>query len=154
MLTPSELNAFLRLYFSAERFGDDQNGIYRASERPVKRMGLLLEPFPKIAAWTKEKELDALFIHRPWKLEKMKSPDKEIGILAYHYAFDELLTTGYNPRLADVLLMDDLEILGHKEGRPLGMIGAIPKTTLETFQAQVRVVFGGLEGAYLNVGSR
>ncbi len=151
MLTPSELNAFLRLYFSAERFGDDQNGIYRASERPVKRIGLLLEPFPKIATWTRENRLDALFIHRPWKLEKMTPPEAEVGILAYHYAFDELLTTGYNPRLADVLLMDDVDVLGYKEGRPLGMIGDVPQTTLETFQAQVKAVFGGLEDAYLNV---
>ncbi len=153
MPTLTDIRTFLSLYLSAERFGDDQNGIYRASNealgRPVKRVGLLLEPFPKLADWTKKNRLDALFIHRPWKLEKMKLPAEEIGILAYHYAFDELLTTGYNPRLADILLMEGLEVLGHKEGRPLGMIGDVPKVKLETFHAQVEEVFGGLEGAYL-----
>ena len=151
MSTLSDLNHFLSLYFSAERFNDDQNGIYRASDKPdnpVKRIGLLLEPFPNIADWTKKRRLDALFIHRPWKLERMKPPAEEVGILAYHYAFDELLTTGYNPRLADVLLMEGLEVLGHKEGRPLGMIGDVPRTDLQTFRAQVEEVFGGLEGAY------
>ncbi len=152
MPTLSDLNDFLSLYFSAERFGSDQNGIYRApdkSEKPVKRMGLLLEPFPKLADWTKKNKLDALFIHRPWKLEKVKAPEGEVGILAYHYAFDELLTTGYNPRLADVLLVSELEVLGYKEGRPLGMIGNVPRTDLQTFRVQVEEVFGGLEGAYL-----
>ena len=150
MPTLQELNTFLSLYFSAERFGSDQNGIYRESEGSVKRIGLLLEPVPKIANWTKKHKLDALFIHRPWKLEKMKPPAEEVGILAYHYAFDELLTTGYNPRLAETLLMEGLDVLGHKEGRPLGMIGDVPKTTIGAFHAQTREVFGGLEGAYLN----
>ena len=156
MPTLGDINTFLHLYFSAERFDDDQNGVYSASdeelERPVQRIGLMLEPFPRLADWTKQNRLDALFIHRPWKLEKMTSSQQVqgVGILAYHYAFDELLTTGYNPRLADVLLMDDIEVLGHKEGRPLGMIGDVPKTDVSTFQAQVEEVFGGLEGAYLN----
>lgn len=152
MPTLNDLNCFLSLYFSAEHFGDDQNGIYRDSEREVKRVGLLLEPFPKIADWTEKHKLDALFIHRPWKLEKMKAPAQEVGILAYHYAFDELLTTGYNPRLADVLLMNDIDVLGHKEGRPLGMIGDVPKTNLERFCAQTKEVFGGLEGTYFGSG--
>ena len=152
MPTLDELNAFLSAYLFAGRFEDDQNGIYRASnqaDKSVKRIGLLLEPFPKLADWTKKNKLDALFIHRPWKLEKMTPPSREVGILAYHYAFDELLTTGYNPRLADVLLMEGLEVLGHKEGRPLGMIGDVPRTDLQMFRAQVEEVFGGLEGAYL-----
>ena len=151
MSTLGGINSFLHLYFSAERF-DDQNGIYSASDealgRPIKRFGLMLEPFPKVANWTKENRFDALFIHRPWKLEKMTSP--EVGILAYHYAFDELLTTGYNPRLADVLLMGDIEVIGHKEGRPLGMIGDIPKMNVQTFHTQVKEVFGGLEGAHIH----
>ena len=153
MPTLSDLNNFLSLYFSAERFGDDHNGIYKTSDepdKPVKRMGLLLEPFPKLADWTKRNRLDALFIHRPWKLEKMKPPAEEVGVLAYHYAFDELLTTGYNPRLADALLMRELEVLGHKEGRPLGMIGDVPKVNVEIFRAQIEEVFGALEGAYLS----
>ena len=151
MPTFTELSDFLSFYLFAERFGDDQNGMYKASnkpDKPVKRIGLLLEPFPKLADWTKKNRLDTLFIHRPWKLEKMKPPEEEVGVLAYHYAFDELLTTGYNPRLADVLLMEGLEVLGHKEGRPLGMIADVPRTELQAFRAQVEEVFGGLEGVY------
>ena len=156
MPTLGDINTFLHRYFSAERFDDDQNGVYRASDDtlniPVKRIGLMLEPFSKLANWTQENRLDALFIHRPWKLEKMTSSQQVqgVGILAYHYAFDELLTTGYNPRLADVLLMDDIEVLGYKEGRPLGMIGDVPKTDVSTFQTQVEEVFSGLGGAYPN----
>ena len=150
MPTFNDINTFLSLYFSTERFENDQNGVYKASERSVRRIGLLLEPFPSIADWTREEALDALFIHRPWRLEKMTPPEGDVGILAYHYAFDELLTTGYNPRLADALLMRDVEVLGHKEGRPLGMIGDVPRVDLRTFQAQVREIFGGLEGAYLS----
>ena len=156
MPTLNDINAFLNLYFSAERFDNDQNGVYKASDdmlnSPVKCIGLMLEPFPQLANWTKQNRLNALFVHRPWKLEKMTSSQRVqgVGILAYHYAFDELLTTGYNPRLADVLLMNDIEVLGHKEGRPLGMIGDVPKMNVQTFHTQVQEVFGGLEGAYLN----
>ena len=58
------------------------------------------------------------------------------------------LTTGYNPLLADALGFTDLDVLGTKEGRPLGMIGDAPTVSLGEFQAQVEAEFGGLESVY------
>lgn len=132
-------------FLLAAQFTNDQNGVYRASSREVKRLGMALEPWPGISGWITENNLDALFLHRPWKLGR--TPDA-VGVLAYHYAFDERLTTGYNPLLAEALGMTGLEVLGYKEGRPLGMIGDVPRTSLSAFQARVEKAFGGLEGVY------
>lgn len=46
-----------------------------------------------------------------------------VGVLTSHLAFDERLTIGYNPELAEALGISRIEVLGTKEGRPLGMIG-------------------------------
>jgi putative NIF3 family GTP cyclohydrolase 1 type 2 len=46
-------------------------------------------------------------------------------VLASHLPFDERLTIGYNPDLAEALGLSGVEVLGSKEGRPLGMIGDI-----------------------------
>ncbi len=140
-MTLADLQGFLDTLLSAEQFTDDQNGIYRPSSRPVEKLGLALEPWPGISSWIMQNNLDALFLHRPWKLGR--TPEG-VGVLAYHYAFDERLTTGYNPFLAEALGLSDLSVLGYKEGRPLGMIGDIPAVSLGAFQVQVEAVFGGL----------
>jgi len=140
-----ELETFLSDFLLAGQFEDDQNGIYSASDRPVKKLGLALEPRPDSSEWIKRENLDALFLHRPWKLGRTP---KGVGVLAYHYAFDERLTTGYNPLLAGALAFSQLEVLGHKEGRPLGMIGDVPPTSVVAFQKRVETEFGGLEGVY------
>ena len=145
MTTLTDLEAFLSSLLLADQFGDDQNGLYRASDRPVKRLGLALEPAPDTADWVHREELDALFLHRPWKLEALP---EDIGVLAYHYAFDERLTTGYNPYLAEALGMSGLEVLGEKEGRPLGMIGDIAAVPFDTFCSRVEREFGGLEAVH------
>ena len=149
LTTLSDLETFLTDFLLAGQFTDDQNGFYRTSaeaeKRGIKKLGLALEPWPGITGWTAQNELDAFFLHRPWKLGRTP---KEIGVLAYHYAFDERLTTGYNPLLAEVLEMKQLEVLGHKDGRPLGMIGDVPEVSFTAFQAQVTAEFGGLAGVY------
>lgn len=38
--------------------------------------------------------------------------------------FDERLTVGFNPYLAEALNLGGLELLGEKQGRILGMVGA------------------------------
>ena len=68
--------------------------------------------------------LGALLLHRPWELDADALPP-DVGVLAYQLAFDERLTPGYNPWFAQVLELRDLEVLGRKGGRPLGMIGAL-----------------------------
>lgn len=142
MPTVHDLEHFLNAYFAVERFGDDQGGIYHASERPIQRIGLALEPWLQIERWVRDARLDALFLHRPWKLQEAQlSPD--IGVLAYHLAFDERLTLGYNPRLADALGVVDLEVLGHKEGRPLGMLGTVGAQSLAQMRERCAEMFGG-----------
>ena len=56
------------------------------------------------AVWTETQRLDALFLHRPFKLEVSTLPD-DMGVLASHLPFEERLALGYNPRLADALGM-------------------------------------------------
>lgn len=128
----------------------DQNGVYRVSDRSVRRLGLALEPAPDTADWVRRERLDALFLHRPWKLGTLP---EGIGVLAYHYAFDERLTTGHNPYLAEALGMSGLEVLGEKEGRPLGMIGDVAAMPFETFRSRVEREFGELEAVH-NVRAR
>lgn len=106
---------------------------------------MALEPWPGISDWVAQRKLDALFLHRPWKLGALP---EGVGVLAYHYAFDERLTTGYNPLLAEALEFSEVEVLGYKEGRPLGMIADVPKTTVAAFQARVEAEFGGLGGVH------
>ncbi len=145
LTTLTGLESFLSDFLLAAQFGNDQNGIYRASERPVKRLGVALEPTPDIPDWIVRENLDALFLHRPWKLGRIP---EDIGVLAYHYAFDERLTTGFNPLLAAALGLAQLEVLGDKDGRPLGMIGDVPGAAFTAFQARVEAEFGGLEAVY------
>lgn len=141
LVTLADLHGFLDALLLAERFSDDQNGVYHPSSRAVKKLGLALEPWPGISDWITENKLDALFLHRPWRLGALP---EGVGVLAYHYAFDERLTTGYNPFLAEALQLSNLSVLGYKEGRPLGMVGDIPAVPLGAFRAQVEAVFGGL----------
>ena len=142
-----EIAQFLNTYFATERLPNDTNGVYRKSEREVKRLTLALEPTPAVMTRVKNEEPDALFLHRPWKLKDSSLPD-ETGVLAYHLAFDEALTTGYNPRLADALLLQDIEELGYKEERVIGMIGGVGEMPFEEARALLKEVFGGLEDAH------
>lgn len=145
MASLADLEAFLSEFLFAAQFADDQNGVYRASSREVKRLGMALEPWPGISEWITENNLGALFLHRPWKLGAVP---EGVGVLAYHYAFDERLTTGYNPLLADALGFANVDVLGYKEGRPLGMIGDVGAVSRDAFRTQLEAEFGGLEGVY------
>jgi len=142
MPTLTDLAHFLNEYFAVERYNEDHSGVYHPSDRPVRRIGVALEPWPGIATWMHNAQLDALFLHRPWKLAKDDLPS-DIGVLAYHLAFDERLTLGYNMRLADVLGLHDLEVLGHKEGRPLGMLGMVRAQPFHQLRRRCHEVFGG-----------
>jgi putative NIF3 family GTP cyclohydrolase 1 type 2 len=134
---------FLDRTLHAKRSPGDQHGVYRASSRPVGRLGLVVQPRTEIASWVRHERLDALFVHRPWRLPERGLGG--VGVLAYHLAFDERLTTGYNPRLAEALGMERLETLGTKEGRPIGMLGDVPSESWDTFRRTVAQVFGGAD---------
>lgn len=140
MISIDELAQFLDHFFAVERYGDDQGGVYRAATRPVRRLGLALEPWPTIDQWANAERLDAVFLHRPWKLAPWQLP--ELGVLAYHLAFDERLTISFNPHLADVLQLTAIETLGEKAGRPIGMIGEVPQQSFADYVALLDQVFG------------
>ncbi len=148
----NDIAQFLDRFFAVHRFGDDQGGIYQPSLRPIRRIGLALEPWVGLEKWAKSKRIDALFLHRPWKLKAGQlAPD--VGVVAYHLAFDERMTLGFNPRLADVLGMSALEVLGEKEGRPIGTIGEIATQSFVSYCDRVREIFGGYDKTLADSGS-
>ncbi len=143
-----EIVEFLNSFFDVKRFSkSERGGIYLPSIHPVKRLGLSLEANANLQEWIIAQNLDALFIHRPWKLEVEFLP-LELGIISYHLPFDECLTMSFNPRLAQVLSISDLEVLGEKENRVIGMIGNIPTQNFEHLCNCVTQVFGGQEQVY------
>ena len=145
MIHLEEIVEFLDRFFALHRFPlEERGGVYLPSSRPVKRLGLALEAWTHLPEWAKAKNLDALFLHRPWKLEAGKlTPD--LGVIFYHLAFDEQLTISFNPRLAQVLGMSCLEVLGEKDGRAIGMIGEIPTSLFAGLCRCVNQIFGGNE---------
>jgi putative NIF3 family GTP cyclohydrolase 1 type 2 len=138
-----ELARFLNWFFGVHRYPEEVGGIYRSSSRSIHRIGLLLEPFPEISTWVTHNRLDAIFLHRPWKLVDPFPSD--VGVISYHLAFDERLTIGFNSRLAEALCLADLEVLGEKEGRAIGMVGNVPIQEFAQCCQQVNEVFAGLK---------
>lgn len=116
-----DLAASIARITGADRFTQQPPSVFAASTREVRRLGLALEPSAEAAKRVREEGVDALFLHRPWGVEAGLPAD--VGVLASHLPFDERLTIGYNPDLADALGLSRVGVLGTKEGRPLGMIG-------------------------------
>ncbi len=141
----ADLAACLDRLLLADRFRgeEDPAGVYRPSSRPVRTVGLLLDPWDGLPAWVAAKGIDALVVHRPWRLPLAELGD--VGVLAYHLAFDEWLTLGKNPDLAAALGMTDLAVLGFKAGRPLGMLGSVPEQPATAVVDRLDRLFGGLE---------
>lgn len=150
MIRLNDIAQFLDRFFAVYRFGNDQNGMYLPSTRPIARFGLALEPWPQLSEWASAAQLDSLFLHRPWQLRVGQLPS-DVGVVAYHLAFDERLTLGFNPRLAAVLEMSRLEVLGEKEGRAIGMIGEIPTQSFASYCYCVDEVFGGQDEVHAGV---
>lgn len=148
MLSLDEITQFLNQYFAVHQFKDDQNGVYLNSTRPVRRIGLALESSTELAQWVNEQQFDAIFLHRPWKLQP-EQLEPDVGVISYHLAFDERLTLGFNPRLAEVLGMSEVAVFGEKQGRPIGMIGNILPQSFEDFCRHIDEIFGGKDKAYL-----
>lgn len=144
MIYLDQLAQFLDQFLMVHQFELDPGGIYRPSTRPIQRLGLALEPWPQMTKWATATQVDALFLHRPWKLEGELLP-AEVGVVSYHLAFDERLTLGFNPLLASTLGLSALSELGHKAERPIGMLGNTSVQCLESFCDRVQHVFGGYE---------
>ncbi len=142
-----QLTDFLARLLDGERIPDEIGGIYVPSTRAITRLGLALEPWPGLAAWVSDERLDALFLHRPWKLEP-GTLAADVGVVTYHRAFDERLTLGFNPHLASALGMSGLETFGLKDGRPVGMLGTIPKEEAAAYCRRLQAVFVGSDGIF------
>lgn len=146
MITLETISRFLDHFFALDQFAEEQHSILQASAQPVKRLGLALEPWPGLSEWAQAQKLDAVFLHRARHLETGQLGEG-VGVVAYHAPFDARLMLGFNPRLADALGMTDLEVLGYKQGRPLGMLGTVRPQTVAAFYRSVEHIFGGREDA-------
>ena len=140
-ITLPRIDHFLRGHLHSERFPQDPGGILHDIGQPVRRLGMALEPSPNLETWVAEHKIDALFLHRAAAWQDARPA--EMGIISYHAPFDAKFTLGYNVRLAAVLGMSTLEVLGYKNGRPLGMIGDVESQTVVDFFRKVNGVFGG-----------
>lgn len=142
--------AFLSTYFSVRSFApDEQGGVYRAGHRPLRRLAVALEPSARLYERLRTAPPDALWLHRPWKLDLRQLPP-DVPVLYHHLPFDETLTLGHNTPLADVLRLTEVAELGYKQAeglppRAIGMLGDAPRQSLQTWQAQLTRHFGGLD---------
>jgi putative NIF3 family GTP cyclohydrolase 1 type 2 len=118
------LAASIERITGADRFTDQPPSVFVPSAREVRRLGMALEASAGLSERVREEAVDALFLHQPWDLESAGLPS-DVGVLTSHLPFDERLTVGHNPELAEALGLSGVEVLGSKEGRPLGMIGDI-----------------------------
>ncbi len=146
MISPNNLANFLDQYLETARYPDETPLVCHQFSRSVQRLGLALEAWPGIGDWARAEKLDAVFLHRAFKLEPDALPD-EVGVLASHLPFEEKLALGYNVRLAAALGMTHLEALGVRKGRPLGMLGLVPPQTVSAFYQSVKETFGGRDEA-------
>lgn len=154
--TLDALAAFLDDQLGAATYPpDERGGVFRppapagnALRRPLARLGLALEPWPGLRAWALDEGLDALFLHRPWRLR----PDAlrpAVGVLYAHLPFDDHLTTSDNAPLATALGFRTREVLGMKDGRRIGMLGDVEPRPAADALAYVTAVFGGTEAVVL-----
>lgn len=128
----------------AERYAPTEHAAFVESPRPVRRLGLALDGTRDAAAWTREGALDALWLHRPWRLPRAELP-AGVGVWFTHLPFDDRLTTGLNPRLATALGCTEVEPYGEKEGRTIGMLARLDARPAGTLRATLADVFGGVD---------
>lgn len=139
-----DIAATLDRLLCTSHFPEEVPTRWHPGTRPVRRLGLALDPPRGLAAWAEAERLDALFLHRPWHLDRGTLPPG-VGVLAAHRAFDERLTIGYNPDLAARLELTDAEPFGDKDGRPLGLLGTCLPTPFEEVLRRVEMLFGDVE---------
>lgn len=160
----NDLADFLQKELSVEKFPEtEQGGIYYPSKRPIRRVGLTLEPFSRLYDWVDETQIDALWLHRPWKIDLSSLPS-DLGILSHHLPFDEALTVGYNIYLAKQLrATGSLQPIGYKKSaddsgetlpsRPLGMLIDIDPQEFDLLLDRIKTIFDGYDRAEAGYGS-
>lgn len=136
------LAAVIERLTHARLFTGQPPSVFVPSDHEVRRLGLALEPSAAIIERVRSEALDALFLHRPWNLTRLPA---DIGVLASHLPFDERLTIGFNPDLAEALGVSGIEVLGMKEGRPLGMVGDFDGGSFENLIERITAEFGAPE---------
>jgi putative NIF3 family GTP cyclohydrolase 1 type 2 len=142
--TVAGLAAYAGALLGAERYASTEHGVHVPSPRLVRRLGLALEGGEGTAAWAARAGVDALWLHRPWRLPPGLLPGG-VGVWFTHLPFDDRLTTGLNPRLATALRCTDVEPFGRKDDRTIGMLArtdAVPAVLLRRTLAEL---FGGLD---------
>ena len=142
MPTLTALGAAIERITHAELFTGQPASVFVASEREVRRLGLALEPSAATVERARDEALDALFLHRPWNVTDLPAGT---GVVASHLPFDERLTIGFNPDLAEALGVSGIEVLGTKEGRPLGMVGDFDDGSFAHLVARITAEFGAPE---------
>lgn len=159
-----DLVQFLNQELAVERFPvTERGGIYYPSARPIRRVGLVLEPFLTLVDWIKENHLDALWLHRPWQFDPTAMPP-DIGIMTHHLPFDEMLTMGYNRRLARQLGETKIpEVLDYKPDkanpkqtladRPIGMLVDVVPDEFDGWLETIKTMFGGYDRAEAGCGA-
>ena len=147
---------FLANEFTVDRYPDrEQGGVFLPSSRPVRRLGLALEPFPELAGWAVNNQLDAVWLHRPWQLDLSTLP-LDVGVIHNHLPFDEHLTMGYNVRLAAQFgVHNSLEPIGFKQAsretgeplpqRPIGMLFEADAQDVSKWIRRTEQLFGGCD---------
>lgn len=144
MPTLAALAAFLDDLLDAHAFAGEPSAVFIPSGRPVRRLGLALEPGAELAGWVDADHLDAVFLHRPWGVADANLP-LDAGVLASHAPFDHRLTVGPNPDLARDLALRDPRPFGEKDGRAIGMIGDVEHADPATIIGRITRLFGGVD---------
>lgn len=140
-----DIREFLDRLFLVHCYNEaERGGVYLPSSRRIKRFGLVLEPGTQLKEWALANSVDGLFLHRPWKLQPSQLPSN-VGVISYHLPFDERLTLGFNRRLAEVLGISSITVLGHKDTRAIGMIGDVSIQSFSNLSNCINQVFGGYE---------
>lgn len=144
--TVADLAAHLAGPTDAERHARDGDpaGVWIASDRPVRRLGLRLEAGPPPYAWADG--LDAALLHRPFGLWPARLP-AGVGVLAYHHALDDRLSVGDNPALAAALGAAPEAGPLERDGAPVGLVGALPAPlAYADVLGRLADALGGVEG--------
>ncbi len=122
----------------------DPAGVWVASDRPVRRLGLRLEAGRPPYDWADD--LDALLVHRPFGLWPARLP-AGLGVVAVHRALDDRFSVGHAPALAAALgLTPDPEPLT-RDGKPVGLVGRCARQPLAGVIGRVETELGGVHEA-------
>ncbi len=140
-ITLADIASFLDEAFLVGRFPDDPHGVVVPSARPIQRIGLAREPWPGMRAWSIAEGIDALWLHRPFRLSTEDVP-ANVGVLAHHLAFDAALTFAESPRLAVALGMRGYTPFSPLDGIPRGMVGDIAPTAPDDLVTRLTDIFG------------